>query len=216
MGREPPDSWATTTAPRPASAPGWVPGLGGVGREEARARDSESISASLTSQHLVSWKLNQGPRQTPPGGRSEGHRPSSHHNAPSDLYSRDPTSWLPGGKQGPGRHLLMLAVVFLAIGSLDDRSWQPSPADPCSAQPPAASTSWGAHAQQTPAAPSPQQPAHPREPAPGVRPATRPPMRRPWGAGAKQTFLPHPGTLPAPQQLSLLSWIRGAWPGETS
>lgn len=52
--------------PGPGGAPRRVPALGGIRRKEPRARDSESISASLTSQCLVSRNLSQGPRWTPP------------------------------------------------------------------------------------------------------------------------------------------------------
>lgn len=58
---------------------------------------------------------------------SEGRRPSSHHHAPSSLYSRDrPLGCLEGSK-GPASRSSHRRWVS---GSLEDRSWQPSPADP--------------------------------------------------------------------------------------
>ena len=163
--------------PGPGSAPGRVPGLGGVRREEPRARDSESISTSLTSQCPVSRKLSQGPRWTPPEPvqRVVDPPPTTTHPQAFTAGTDRSAAWRGARARPPAPHT--------AGGFLD--LWRTGPGSP---------------AQQTPGSmPS------PRDPAPGFRPATRTPTPSPWGAGTKQPFLPDPGTLLAPQQLSLLS-----------
>lgn len=114
-GHEPPDSWATTTVPRPStrSAPGRVPGLRGVSHFPGSGFP-EAQAGPLEDSGPVQRVIDPPPSMTHPQIFTAGTRPLSCLE----------------GRKGPASTSSHPQVVFLATGFLDDRSWQPSPADP--------------------------------------------------------------------------------------